>query len=421
MLNAWFRKSIVFLIVFTQINFVVGYPIDGYIRTGIRRLERLRLIMEGKMSGTMPVAGARKTVGEIRLRLQNARGDSLDVLPSPDPELQKRIDALFPDRDESYSLALLDITPGRAMRFAQRKADALFSPGSVGKLLIAAGIFTELQRLYPDSEDRRLQVFRERMVIADHWIRVDDHVIPVFDPENRSYQSRRIREGDVFSLFEWMDHMLSASANAAGSMVWKEAMLMRAFGEAYPPSYEAERSYFKSTPKKILSEIAMSVVNDPIRLLDIGPEEWYLASFFTRDGKEVVPSGGRSCASPLAFLKFLIALERGRVVDAWSSLEIKRLMYMTARRIRYASSPALTDAAVYFKSGSFYRFKDEPGLKREQYTGNVENVMNSVVIVEHPDGRIYLVVLMSNVLRKNSAVEHQTLATTIDRVIKRSL
>jgi hypothetical protein len=74
---------------------------------------------------------------------------------------------------------------------------------------------------------------------------------------------------------------------------------------------------------------------------------------------------------------------------------------------------------TYCLSGSVYRFKDEPGLKREQYTGNVENVMNSVVIVEHPDGRTYLVVLMSNVLRKNSAVEHQTLATYIDRIIQK--
>ena len=44
--------------------------------------------------------------------------------------------------------------------------------------------------------------------------------------------------------------------------------------------------------------------------------------------------------------------------------------------------------------------------------------MNSVAIVEQPDGRCYMVVLMSNVLKVNSAVEHQTLATYIDRAIK---
>ena len=45
--------------------------------------------------------------------------------------------------------------------------------------------------------------------------------------------------------------------------------------------------------------------------------------------------------------------------------------------------------------------------------------MNSVAIVEKPDGRIYLVALMSNVLRVNAAVEHQTLATSIDEILTR--
>jgi hypothetical protein len=43
--------------------------------------------------------------------------------------------------------------------------------------------------------------------------------------------------------------------------------------------------------------------------------------------------------------------------------------------------------------------------------------MNSVAIVERPDGAVYLVALMSNVLKVNSAVEHQTLATFIDGIL----
>lgn len=92
---------------------------------------------------------------------------------------------------------------------------------------------------------------------------------------------------------------------------------------------------------------------------------------------------------------------------------------MTARRIRYASSPRLADAAVYYKSGSLYRCKEEPGFKCGKYMGNVENVLNSVAIVEHPSGAIYLAALMSNVLKKNSAVEHQTIATYVDRIIRK--
>jgi hypothetical protein len=60
----------------------------------------------------------------------------------------------------------------------------------------------------------------------------------------------------------------------------------------------------------------------------------------------------------------------------------------------------------------------EPGFTCRKYMGNQENVMNSVAIVEHTDSRIYLVALMTNVLKKNSAVDHQTLATQIDTILR---
>jgi hypothetical protein len=94
---------------------------------------------------------------------------------------------------------------------------------------------------------------------------------------------------------------------------------------------------------------------------------------------------------------------------------------MTERRIRYASSPALGDSAVYFKSGSLYSCKSEAGFTCKKYHGNVKNYMNSVAIVETPAGMkrlFYLSTLISNVLYKNSAVDHQTLATYIHRMIE---
>ncbi len=138
----------------------------------------------------------------------------------------------------------------------------------------------------------------------------------------------------------------------------------------------------------------------------------------TAQGKRMIPGKGDSRATPFGLLKFLAAVEAGRMVDHWSSLEIKRLMYTTARRIRYASSPALAGAAVHFKSGSLYKCVPEPEFTCRKYMGNKENVMNSVAVVAHPDGRTYLVALMTNVLKKNSAVDHQTLATEIDRIIR---
>ena len=393
------------------------YPIDGYKWTGIRRLLRVSLIVEGKLKGTKPPAGALKSYNDIKLNLMNARGDSLAQLPAVDPALQKQIDALFPNRHESYSIAVLDITPGKPIQFARRQEDRQFPPGSVGKLAVAAGLFTELKNIFPDSTEKRRELLRNRMVVADKWIHVDSHEVPVFDPETNISKFRPAREGDVFSLYEWADHMLSASANSAASIVWKEVMLMRAYGKNYPPTREQEKEFFEKTKKSELTEIAMSVVNDPLQAIGISEEEWHLGSFFTNTGKRLVPGSGGSLGTPIGLIKYLVALERGKIVDAWSSLEIKRLMYMTAKRIRYASSPALTNCAVYFKSGSQYKCKPEEGFKCGKYMGNVENYMNSVAIVEHPEGSTYLVALMSNVLKKNSAVEHQTIATYVDRIL----
>jgi len=395
-----------------------GYPIDGYKTTGIRRLERLNLVMQDSLWGTKPPPGGQWSISQIKLNLQNARGDSLATLPAVDTELQKQIEALFPNRHESYSLAVLEITPGKKVRFAQRQADRNFSPGSVGKLAIASGLFTELKRLYPDSPEKRAELMRNHLITADRWVIPNHHQVPVYNREDRKFVSRAIKEGDVFTLYEWADHMLSASSNAAASVVWKEVMLMRKFGKNYPPTPEQEKAFFDKTPKDSLRMMAVSLINDPLRVVGISENEFKLGSFFTRTGKNIVP-GERSTANPLGLLKYLVALERGKMVDGWSSLEIKRLMYMTAKRIRYASSPRLADAAVYYKSGSLYRCKEEPGFTCGKYMGNVENVLNSVAIVEHPSGAIYLTALMSNVLKKNSAVEHQTIATYVDRIIRK--
>ena len=107
-------------------------------------------------------------------------------------------------------------------------------------------------------------------------------------------------------------------------------------------------------------------------------------------------------------------------MDEFSSREIKRLLYMTERRIRYAASPALASAAVYFKSGSLYECAKEAGFTCRPYAGNVKNYMNSVAIVEHPARErtlYYMVTIVSNVLRKNSASVHLELATRIHRLL----
>ena len=314
-------------------------------------------------------------------------------------------------------MALLDITPGRPLRYVAQQEDRSFAPGSVGKLAIAAGLFAELARIFPDDVDKRRLLLKERLVRGGDWVLTDHHPVPIFNVQDQSFASREAVPDDVFSLYEWTDHMLSASANSAASVVWKEAMLMRRFGSAYPPSAEEETAFWKNTAKSELQKMAVSVVNDPLRAAGVEKGGWQHGTFFTKGGQRVVP-GTSSYATPKTLLFFLMRLEQGKIVDEWSSLEFKRLLYMTAKRIRYASSPAIARSRVYYKSGSLYKCKQEEGFRCGKYMGNVENFMNSVAIVETSDGRKYLVALMSNVLRKNSAVEHQTLAGEIEKLMR---
>ena len=411
-------KVLILLIILLGVDLVSAYPIDGYLYTGIRRLFRLQFILDGKIKDTKPIDGALKSIKDIELNLVNIKGDSLANFHIVDLDLQKKLNRLFPNLNESYSICVLDITAGKKPRYAERQSDRRFVPGSVGKLAIVAGLFNELQKLYPNSFDKRREVLRNRFTKAGRWAITNIHTVPFFNPETNEFYKRIVQEEDDFSLYEWADHMISVSSNAAASIVWKELILMRAFGQDYPVSSEKEKEFFSTTPKRELTAIAMAVVNEPLTEMGIAEKDWHLGSLFTSEGKRIVPGEGGSFATPLGFMKYLVALERGKIVDEESSLEIKRILYQTDRRIRYAQSPELRQAAVYFKSGSLYKCKSEPNFVCKKYMGNVENYMNSVAIVEHPDGTTYMVTLMSNVLKKNSGTDHMYLASQVDKIIR---
>ncbi len=398
------------------------YPIDGYSESGIRRLNRLERIVSGELAKeTMPIPGALLSIRDIHLNLMGDRGDSLNCIPDPSSDFQKSITGLFAGMNRNYSLSIMDITPGRPVRYAAHREESQYQPGSVGKIAVVAGFFTELAKIYPDSFEERQELMRTRAVRGGKWAMTDSHTVPFYTPETGKFIKRTVNENDVFTLYEWLDHMLSVSNNGAASVCWRETVLMRAFGKDYPTLSESDAdAYWKSTPKTELTQMALSVVNDPLRALDITSDEWRLGTFFTRGAGAFIPGAGGSTGTPLGLMKFMVAMERGLVVDTKSSLEVKRLLYMTDRRIRYASSPALKEAAVYFKSGSLYKCKPEEGYTCGKYKGNVDNFMNSVAIIEHPDGTKYMVALMSNVLKKNSGSDHMELAGRIEKLIRKS-
>jgi hypothetical protein len=388
------------------------YPVDGGGYTGILRLEGYRLAQQRLLP-----KGARLPLEKVDLRLTDRREL---VLPPGDPEFLRQVLRLLGDEADRYAIAVLDLSDPDKPRYAEHRGEVNHNPGSVGKLVIVLGVFQALADLYPDDIAARERVLRQTMVTADSFIISDHHKVPFWNPAEQRLYSRPLQIGDRASLWSCLDWMLSASSNAAASMVLKELLLLRHFGRDYPVGKAVEEKFWRETGKGDLSALLTRSLQDPVPRNGLDLNHLRQGGFFTWKGKELVP-GTSSQASPRMLMEYLLRLEQGKLVDEFSSREIKRLLYMTQRRIRYASSPALAEAAVYFKSGSLYRCKPEPGFVCRKYQGNVENLLNSVAIVEYPAGErrlYYLVVVMSNVLRKNSAVEHQSLATRVHRLIE---
>ncbi|MEJ2174417.1 MAG: serine hydrolase [bacterium] len=366
---------------------VAAYPLDGYEETGIRRLEGNRLADEGLVRDVKQPPGAKLGIKEVDLRLLGQTSD----LPTPDAAFTRQITALLSGGMDGYGLAVLDLSDPAKPRYAEHRGAHRQNVGSVGKIVVALALFQGLADTYPQNIGARQRVLKTTIVTADGFSQSDHHTVRMYDPATRKLVRRTIRIGDQASLYEYLDWMLSPSSNSAAGMVMREAMLIRQL--------------------------------DPVAKNGLDPEGLRQGSIFTATGKRKVPGPGGSYGTARELMRYLLRMEQGRLVDIWSSREIKRMLYVTERRIRYASSPALREAAVYFKSGSLYQCAPEPGYTCRKYAGNVKNYMNSAAIVESPAGErriYYMTTLITNVLRKNSAAEHQGLATQLQRLVSRN-
>lgn len=395
-----------------------AYPLDGYETTGIPRLQAMRLMQEGELPGRKRPPGELLPLAMVDLRLLDAPDFTL---PATDPGLTRRLKSLLGRYANRYGIALLDLSDPQQPRYAEWRGEVHQNPGSVGKLMVALALFQALADLYPDDIDARIRVLRETIITADIFSVHDHHTVPFWDGERRRYYRHPIRIGDQGSLYTYLDWMLSPSSNSAGAMVQKQLILLARYGHDYPVSETESARFFKETPRQELGRIFAKAIQEPITRNGLDLATLRQGSFLTHKGKRLVP-GTSSHATPRSLLQFSVKMEQGKLVDEWSSRELKRLLYVTERRIRYASSGALRQSAVYFKSGSLYSCVKEPGFVCRKYHGNKRNFMNSVAIVESPAGQnrlFYMVAVLSNVLRKNSAQDHRDLARAIHGMLLR--
>lgn len=394
-----------------------AYPLDGYEETGIRRLEASRRATEGLMPGPEQPPGALLPLEEVGPRLLDMK--SLTI-PEEDPEFTRQITSLLGSNAGAYGIAVLDLSDPDNPRYAEHRDNYKQNVGSVGKLAVVLAIFQALADIWPDVEDRK-HILKTAMITADSFSHSDHHTVRLFDMETGTLTRRPIQDGDTASVYEYLDWMVSPSSNSAAGMLMRDAMLMRQFGERYPVPEVEIHEFFATTPKKELTELYRKTFYEPLERNGFDLEQFRQGSFFTRQGKRNVPGAGNSYATARQLMRYGLLMEQGQLVDEFSSREIKRLLYVTERRIRYSSATSLNKSAVYFKSGSLYSCKQEEGFQCGKYKGNVKNYMNSFAIVESPAGERklhYLVMLISNVLRKNSAYDHQALAKEIHKIIE---
>lgn len=394
-----------------------AYPLDSYEVTGIGRLEEARRVQNGELPGVKQPAGALLTRDEVDLRLLEHKDMEL---PAPDPEFTAKVSGLLGERVGDYAISILDLSDLDAPRYAEISGGVSRNPGSVGKLLVVLGLLQTLADLYPDDVEKRWQLLKDTTITADEFVNSDSHTVRIWDRQTQRLQRHPLHVGDRGTTLEYMDWMLSASSNSAAAALMEHGMLLKAFGTAYPRSDAEHRAYFSETPKAELTKALADFIETPAERNGFDLRTFRQGSFFTHTGKRKVP-GKTSYATTRDLMTYMLRLEQGRLVDEFSSREIKRMLYVTERRIRYASAPKLHPDAVYFKSGSLFECKPEPGFKCRPYEGNVRNFMNSVAIIEAPahERRLYYIVtLMSNVLRRNSAVDHQTLAARIHELIE---
>ena len=393
-----------------------AYPLDGTEATGILRLDAYDRANRGDNLGKLVPLGAMLRTDHVTLRLVDQPGF---VLPPPDPALSRAIEGMLGGDASKYGVSLLDLSDPAHPRYAEVNGGLAQNPGSVGKLVAALAFFQQLADAHPGDVEARRRVLHDTEIVADGFIVDDDHDVPFYREEIREVIYRPLVEGDTANLWTWFDWMLSASSNAAASVVMKNLLLLAHFGAAYPVDAATAENFLANTPKETLSRLLADTMDGALRRNGLNTGRLRQGTFFTKAGKARVP-GGHSIATSRELMQYIVRMEQGRLVDPFSSLEIKRLLYLTEARIRYAAAPELADSAVYFKSGSLYSCQPERGYVCDKYVGNRWNFLNSVAIVEgfaYAPPLDYAVVLLSNVLKKNSADLHRDLAGQIHRLI----
>ncbi|HBE92905.1 MAG TPA: hypothetical protein DDW55_10385, partial [Gammaproteobacteria bacterium] len=248
---------------------------------------------------------------EVDLRLL----DYQDMeLPAPDPVFSKQLIKMLGSSAPNYGIAVLDISDPEHPVYGEHRGDYRQNTGSVGKIIVALGLFQALADAWPDDLEKRRDVLKNTLVTADDFSISDHHKIRVFNVETRTLARHTMPVGQQGSLWEFLDWTLSVSSNSAAAMTMREAMLLKQYGKDYPPPEAEIQRFFKETPGKELTELFQSTFFDPITRNGLDINQVRQGSFFTHMGKKKVNGGGNSYGTARELVKLTMRMEQGRLV-----------------------------------------------------------------------------------------------------------
>ena len=288
---------------------VNAYPLDAYEETNIGRLEEASRIERDLIKGRKQPKGALLTREQVDLRLVERKDLSL---PAIDEKFSRQIKSLLGNNASRYGVSVLDLSDPNNIRYAEHNGNQVQNPGSVGKLLVALGIFQALADIYPDDLEKRWQILRDTVITADEFIISDSHTVRMWDRDNEKLIRRPLKIGDTGTLLEYLDWMISPSSNAAAATLSKHAMLLKNFGKDYPVSIEQADDYFDNTDRKELSATLAAAIEEPVTRNGLDLEKMRQGSFFTRTGKAQGPRNNQLRHAPRTDEIFTLLMEQGK-------------------------------------------------------------------------------------------------------------
>ena len=227
-----------------------GYPLDGSAYTGIRRLDGYLFSLQTPSGRKNLPSGAELALDQVYPQLT---GVSVPI-PPIDPKLTRNIRALLDQYSSAYSIAVLDYSDASSLRYAELNSSRRFVPGSVGKVLVAVAIFQTLAELFPNDIEKREKLLRQSMITANQLVETDSHEVPFWHAEQGRIELRPLRVGDRANLWSYLDWMLSASSNAAASIVMEQLLLLNRYGRYYQPDSPEQAQYLSRSSKAELAD-----------------------------------------------------------------------------------------------------------------------------------------------------------------------